>query len=231
MIRKQPIPWLRIGAESTAIIVSILLAFSIDAWWTTRVERDLESQYLGRLLEEVSINATNLEFIVELAERKVAALATLDTILQQLGDSRSTAEAATAMQLETVSLGWALPGFTDVVFEELRSTGRLGLIRDIELRTMLVRYYQQIAHTVVRIENRRTGFAPYIYRLIPPEVLYGEIGLNGLAEIRLSAAIDTENFRQVLTAERNYAYFIGARMAALEPEIQQVEQALLKAAN
>ena len=45
----QPVPWLRIGAESVAIIGSILLAFAIDASWDSRIERAEEQAYLGTL--------------------------------------------------------------------------------------------------------------------------------------------------------------------------------------
>jgi hypothetical protein len=38
MSRNQPIPWTRIDAEGTAIVVSILFAFAIDAWWEGRRE-------------------------------------------------------------------------------------------------------------------------------------------------------------------------------------------------
>ncbi|MDX1570405.1 MAG: hypothetical protein R3200_07960 [Xanthomonadales bacterium] len=36
---KPKLPWLRILAEGTTIVVSILLAFAIDAWWQGRAER------------------------------------------------------------------------------------------------------------------------------------------------------------------------------------------------
>ena len=35
----RPIPWLRVFAEGAVIVVSILLAFGIDAWWEGRQER------------------------------------------------------------------------------------------------------------------------------------------------------------------------------------------------
>ena len=49
MNKVRNIPWPRIVAESTAIVVSILLAFSIQAWWEDRIEREAESWLLERL--------------------------------------------------------------------------------------------------------------------------------------------------------------------------------------
>ncbi|MDJ0940551.1 MAG: hypothetical protein QNJ00_12400 [Woeseiaceae bacterium] len=52
MLRTSEIPWLRILAEGTAIVVSILLAFAIDAWWQERTEADQERAQLEALLAE-----------------------------------------------------------------------------------------------------------------------------------------------------------------------------------
>ena len=48
----RQLPWLRIAAEGTAIVISILLAFSIEAWWQTRSETDQERELLQALLDD-----------------------------------------------------------------------------------------------------------------------------------------------------------------------------------
>jgi hypothetical protein len=53
MNQDQTIPWKRISAEGAAIVVSILLAFSIDAWWDTRQRQEDENQSLRSLLNEL----------------------------------------------------------------------------------------------------------------------------------------------------------------------------------
>ena len=50
----REIPWTRLTAEGIAIVVSILLAFSIEAWWAERVERRAQSVELDRLHDELS---------------------------------------------------------------------------------------------------------------------------------------------------------------------------------
>ena len=49
MTVSAPIPWKRLIAEATAIVASILLAFSIDAWWDSRIEDQAESWLMRRL--------------------------------------------------------------------------------------------------------------------------------------------------------------------------------------
>jgi uncharacterized membrane protein YccC len=46
------IPWKRIFAEGVAIVVSILLAFWIDAWWAAGRESDEVREMLSAVLED-----------------------------------------------------------------------------------------------------------------------------------------------------------------------------------
>jgi len=43
----QAIPWARLSAEAAAIVLSILVAFAIDAWW----DRSQEERQLVATLE------------------------------------------------------------------------------------------------------------------------------------------------------------------------------------
>ena len=63
MKNTQDIPWIRIAAEATAVLVSILLAYAIDAWWAERLERIAGREELSRLYDEF---ASNRERITEI---------------------------------------------------------------------------------------------------------------------------------------------------------------------
>ena len=77
MINTREIPWPRILAEGTAVVVSILLAFAIDAWWDERKERDDERDVLLALKAEFEANAqAYLRRIEELCETPVAIIST-----------------------------------------------------------------------------------------------------------------------------------------------------------
>lgn len=58
---RREIPWLRILAEGTAIVVSILLAFAIDAWWDERQEAAAQRAQMRALLEEFREARSQLE--------------------------------------------------------------------------------------------------------------------------------------------------------------------------
>jgi hypothetical protein len=52
MEKFRELPWLRIFAEGVAIVVSILLAFSIEAWWQLQSDEEQERELLQALLDD-----------------------------------------------------------------------------------------------------------------------------------------------------------------------------------
>ena len=50
------VPWLRLIAEATAIVLSILLALGVDEWRDAARDRDLEREYLQRLVAHLDAN-------------------------------------------------------------------------------------------------------------------------------------------------------------------------------
>jgi|GEM_PF-851650 len=81
----QKVPWLRILSEGVVIIVSILFAFAIDAWWAGKGEAEHRKALLRGLTNdfmtaEVDLNrvlSTHLR--VKASAEKVLALARSDT--------------------------------------------------------------------------------------------------------------------------------------------------------
>ena len=67
MTNSQSIQWTRIGVEATAIVVSILFAFAIDAWWDDRQDREVEIEQLARVTTELGANA-------EIIQRKLETI-------------------------------------------------------------------------------------------------------------------------------------------------------------
>ena len=63
---KSQIPWTRVFAEGLVIVVSILLAFGIDAWWDTRVRRADEQQVLSQLAEGLRLDREEFQQRLEL---------------------------------------------------------------------------------------------------------------------------------------------------------------------
>ena len=128
MTKNQSIPWLRIGAESIAIVGSILLAFTIDAWWDQRVERRLEAQQLERLQVELATNIDRMDEFLIGARIVSTGLEIISQIEGELSrDAQTTVVPAPAFRLLTIA-----PTFEAdfSVFNGLVQSGRLDVIRD-----------------------------------------------------------------------------------------------------
>jgi len=128
------IHWKRIAVEAAAIVISILLAFAIDAWWAEKKERDVEHR---------TLQALRSDFIASNEE--------LDRLLRGLADVRTNFarfQSATPAELTKIDPDAVRPIVISLVtpasFEPVTAThdaltndGRLGLISNPELLTHL----------------------------------------------------------------------------------------------
>lgn len=132
MSEDQKTDWKRLALEAAAIIVSILLAFAIDAWWQERVERQEEEEILVALLADFRQAKENI------AERHKSAVVIQSAINQlakiSYGQS-SPPDSATLDQL-LGKLSWWFPGgqIPTGALNSLVYGGMLGTIQDDELR-------------------------------------------------------------------------------------------------
>jgi len=129
------IQWKQIFAEGTAIVVSILLAFSIQAWWEDSQDREDEGIILQSILEELTSIEDHIPWIDQYAGAiRESAKQLLTAALsgnQELGEREFDRLLA--------DLTWFIP-VTDLDVHELDSlvlSDDLSLIQNKELRRKL----------------------------------------------------------------------------------------------
>ena len=84
------------------------------------------------------------------------------------------------------------------------STGRLQLIRDIEIRSALTSYYAQIQIQRTRVLARETAYAPRIYELVPNESEFVPRKDLALADLLIIAEkVEIGGVEELATAELN----------------------------
>ena len=135
MPSSRDIPWKRLIAEGTAIVLSILLAFGIDAWWDERKERIEEQQILQGLNEEFSLIRDVLKDHKHIHLGRLQALEDLLAAFD-VDKSKRTTEVVAAGQEELLA-----PTTSDISNGTLRallSSGRLEIIENERLRKLLV---------------------------------------------------------------------------------------------
>lgn len=154
MKKTQEIPWKRISAEGFAIVVSILLAFGIDAWWDERRERAEEQVLLTRLAAEFSINLERIELYIEGFSNIVDACSQLYEIVDN----------AMVNQEETAGLpaGWLRLSLIAPLYEAntplldaLTKVGKLDVVDDSRVIEAVSEWERQLRDYTSMAERAR----------------------------------------------------------------------------
>ena len=136
MINSQKIPWARLAVEGFVIIGSILIAFSIDAWWEERLEREDEQRYLASLHQEFT---ESLKIVIQVEANRERTFASTKALIEQVqGATRVTDESLFFdLSLLSIPLSFMPPR---AVLDDLVSSGGTLLIRSDNLRIALAQY-------------------------------------------------------------------------------------------
>jgi hypothetical protein len=135
--------WTRIIAEGTAIVLSILLAFAIDAWWDGQKNRTEERELLLGLEQEFAAYQERLEGDAARGQRFMRLLeAVLLAGPPEFRDPPPPAQADSAIFAMLFNPTFDADGGT---LAALLSSGRLELIQSRGLRTGLAAWSSVVA--------------------------------------------------------------------------------------
>ena len=133
MANTNNIQWKRLSAEAAAIVVSILLAFSIEAWWDNYQDRSEEQGILLNLKSEFEQNLAFIE--TEISYRN----AVIESILKIF--DASVAQTSIEPKLLDELIGdvtwWQNIEYSRGAIDGLLQSGGLSLIENEELRRIL----------------------------------------------------------------------------------------------
>lgn len=141
MSEPRSIPWKSIAVEAAAIVLSILLAFAIDAWWAEKKEGDVEY---------VAIQALRGDFISS-REQMVVVLQSLESARKHFARFQSATPVELA-EIDPDAIRLILSGLVKnhtfdpvtATLDALVSDGRLGLISDYQLLRQLSNWRREL---------------------------------------------------------------------------------------
>lgn len=134
MAKSRTIPWVTITVEAVAIVLSILLAFAIDAWWAEKKEHDVE---------QVALLALHSDFIAS-REQLAGVLVSLESARTDFAHFQSVTTAE-LVEIDPDTIRKFLTALAKnhtfdpvtATLDALVNDGRLGLISDTQLLTQL----------------------------------------------------------------------------------------------
>ena len=120
------------------IAVGVLAALAVDQWRDDRDDQATEAEYLARLGSDLNADADQFARFEKVFETKARVI----TQLRDLGLSELMAlDHGQLLNDLVLSSYTGLAATQSTTFDELLSTGRLALIKDVHLRDELSRYY------------------------------------------------------------------------------------------
>jgi hypothetical protein len=165
MKNTRDIPWIRLFSEATAIVVSILLAFSIEAWWEGRQLAEEEQSALLQLRSEF---IRNVEILEDKRNNHVAVEQSMLTLLQYITDRKAEdlSQATVLNDLDKAIIRWTFEAETSVL-SSLIGSGKLSIIQSDMLRNALGGWpakIQDVVEDEMAIWNfTGSDFVPYLY--------------------------------------------------------------------
>lgn len=148
MAETRKIPLKRISAEIAAIIISILLAFSIDAWWDSRRDIERESMLLVTLKHDFE---QNRELLKEALASNQESLATVQEFSNVIANSETAPQNFDLLYAQSFRVQFFEP--VSATYDALFSGGDFALIRSDELRQAMVEWRRSVASN-----NRAEGY-------------------------------------------------------------------------
>lgn len=163
----RAIPWARIAAEGVAIVISILLAFSIDAWWEARQDLKAERVHLTALRVQFAEVARIIDTELDELEAASAAAQWLLSLTPDEAAAESTDSIADNF-LAIFRLGRA--NLPSGALDALMASGNLSLIADPDLAAHLAAWPAAVAEVYENagwlVEQREDRLVPFLTQYV-----------------------------------------------------------------
>ncbi len=154
--------------EIVLVVIGILIALQINNWNQSRHEANKEGRYLVNMKHDLENQLKSIDIQLEY-EQKYSDLGT--RISDQYFNSNALViDSAFCATLEILTERKTFVR-TDPTFEDMISSGNIGLLKDENLRNALIEYYQELERLEKVVQNNNTlhtdqGFAHKIFDLI-----------------------------------------------------------------
>jgi hypothetical protein len=219
-----------LAAELLIVIVGILMAISIDAWWSGIGDRRAEQVLLLSLSEEFEENERALATQFDPYERRSASAETL----LRLGPEATDLSTDSLTSLwRWITRGGSYDPATGVL-DAAMSSGDITLIRDPALRATLAGWpgkVDNLKDVEVIVTNLVFGqFVPWMrLQTALPEESFAEFGIppgrNSTDYELLSSSVVVENFLRELVA---WGYVLNADREGVQETIDATQMGILK---
>jgi hypothetical protein len=227
-LRRQD--WVTVSVETMIVVLGVFLGLQVNNWNDARADRALEQEYLVRLYDDMN---GSLQDYAESEAWDATRIESQELVLNALRNGELADE-----DRETFARGLIFGGSHNPIrrrwgtVEELKSTGNIAVLRDVELRAMIaatdgdyVRADRVFGASVQQIlllrEPLLKRFDPVVYGFLLVDAVEAHFDFDALAAdrefINLFAHVQLNSRRAVSFNEGHMQ-----RIAALRDRLAQV---------
>lgn len=170
--------WPRAFGEFVIIVMGVLAALAVDEWRGEYDDRKTEIDYLNRLRVDIERDIDTFSREISVLEKKAGFL---QSLLDKSIEVEFSENPRGLMEAKVYSSFKGMPDSVSTTFDELTSTGRLALIRDLEIRNAMSEYYSGYASLNDQVNQMPMG----VYSTLVLGIVPGDIA----REWRLSSSI------------------------------------------
>ena len=142
--------------EIILVVIGILIALQINTWNQARKDSITEREYYNRFLEDILLDDALLTNQIKETQLR---LKSANQLLHELQSSDSNMHQIAQALSGSVSRGNFVMKPTQTTYEDVKSSGNIQLIRDLELKKSLENYYVSAAGIMntININSARLG--------------------------------------------------------------------------
>lgn len=200
------------------VVVGVLIALGIDQWNDDRLERLEEIDAIARLLADVKMDLQEFEFRLKAVARKEESLIRVRDALS--GDNGVDPATFLNDVISGADFGWNQGLARRATYDNLLGSGKLAIIEDSNIRSLIADYYRYYQDSHNRIDERETEYPALSYRLVPRASRMAqnegavwerevESGLSDTQLAEIVASVRASGIRDHVIAELNLARFIS----------------------
>jgi hypothetical protein len=229
MVSTRQIPWKRILLEGAVIVVSILLAFSIDAWWNNRIEQQREHEQLVSMRTEFMASLSGLDEVLTSIQLHAKNVDSLIALLKAAGDEPVMVQGA----LLGSAITWRTSDVSTSTLDALMASGDLNLLSNLELRANLAGFpayllditedeliAQKFAESEMSVFLAREGLAEIAYA--NREGVPGPEGLQSLRAPKEISVRPSPELIGYLTARRVHFFYSELGLPEMRSYLQML---------
>jgi len=164
MPNSKEIPWIRLTAEGGAIVISILLAFWIDAWWSDRQSDRDERDYLSTLQVVLIERRSNFDIMM----KYTSSIRNSNRTLLDAAVNPEVRLSDDELDKLISGLTWYVPNNNFPELNSLLSSENIALVSNSQLKYKLGALHAQLANLQVvvamQIDFYRDQLLPYLQK-------------------------------------------------------------------